>query len=74
MPSLRERLRVLGSRQTMERQWALRTTHSTMQLKSILREFIDEKDRIMGAEVGAEWGQSSGTREFGGGLTVQGAA
>jgi len=52
--SLQERLRALGATQLIAHQWALRTTHSAMELKDILRGFLAENDRIVVAEVGAE--------------------
>ena len=52
--SLKERLRSLGGTQVITHQWALRTTHTATELKDILREFIDFKDRIVVSEVGAE--------------------
>ncbi len=53
--SLKTRLGSLGARQILERQWALRTTLSAAQLKDELRGFVDSRDRIVVAEVGAEW-------------------
>lgn len=53
--SLRERLRSLEARQTMAAQWALRSTYSAAELKELLRGFLDDRDRIVVAEVGAEW-------------------
>ncbi len=53
--SLRERLRALDARQVMGAQWALRSTYTAAQLKDLLRGFLGERDRIMVAEVGAEW-------------------
>jgi hypothetical protein len=52
--SLRERLRAFGATQIIASQWALRTTHSAVELKDILRRFLAEKDRIVVAELGAE--------------------
>jgi hypothetical protein len=53
--SLRSRLRSLEAKQILERQWALRSTYTAAQLKDILREFLDDKDRIVVVEVGQEW-------------------
>ncbi len=53
--SLKSRLRTLGGRQLLDRQWALRTTYSAAELKEILRQFVDENDRIVVTEVGSEW-------------------
>jgi len=52
--SLLERLRAFGATQIIDHQWALRTTHSAVELKDILRRFLAEKDRIVVAELGAE--------------------
>ena len=52
--SLKQRLRTLGAIQVLDNQWALRTTHTAAQLKAILREFLDDRDRIVVAEVGGE--------------------
>jgi UDP-N-acetylmuramyl tripeptide synthase len=53
--SLKTRLRTLGARQLLERQWAVRTTYSAVELKRILKDFIDERDRVVVTEVGSEW-------------------
>ena len=53
--SLIERLRAFDATQIISNQWALRTTHSAAELKNILRSFLDENDRIVVTEVGAEW-------------------
>ena len=47
---LRERLRALESRQLLDR---LRTTAT--ELRNLLRGFLGDRDRIVVAEVGAEW-------------------
>lgn len=52
--SFRTRLRTFEARQVLERQWALRSTHSAAELKEILRQFLDPRDRIVVTEVGAE--------------------
>jgi hypothetical protein len=52
--SLQERLRALGATKIVAHQWALRTTHSAIELKDILRGFLAENDRIVVAELGAE--------------------
>jgi hypothetical protein len=53
--SLKERFRTLGARQVLDRQWALRSTYSAGELKDLLRQLVDDRDRIVVAEVGAEW-------------------
>ena len=53
--SLKERLRTLEAKQVLDNQWALRTTYSALELKDILRHLMDDRDRIVIAEVGAEW-------------------
>ncbi len=53
--SLRERLRTLDARQVLDNQWALRSTYTASELKEVLRRFLDDGDRIVVAEVGAEW-------------------
>lgn len=53
--SLRERLRTLNARQVLDNQWALRSTYTASELKEILRQLIDDGDRIVVAEVGGEW-------------------
>ena len=53
--SLKERLRTLDAKQVLENQWALRSTYSAAELKEIFRRLIDEQDRIVVTEVGAEW-------------------
>jgi len=53
--SLRERLRTLEAKQVLDNQWALRSTYTASELKDILRQLIDDGDRIVIAEVGAEW-------------------
>jgi phosphoserine phosphatase len=53
--SLKQRLRTLGAAQVLNNQWALRTTHSAAQLKEILKQLVDDGDRIVVTEVGAEW-------------------
>jgi len=53
--SLRERLRTLDAKQVLENQWALRSTYNAAELKEIFRRLIDERDRIVVTEVGAEW-------------------
>lgn len=52
--SLKARLRTFEARQVLANQWALHSTHSAAQLKEILRQFLDEGDRIVVTEVGAE--------------------
>lgn len=53
--SLKSRLRTLGGRRLLDRQWALRSTYTAAELKEILRQFVAENDRIVVTEVGAEW-------------------
>ncbi len=53
--SFQDRLRTLGARRILERQWALRSTHTAAELKDVLREFLDDRDRIVVTEVGGEW-------------------
>ena len=53
--SLKERLLTLEARQVLDNQWALRSTYTASQLKEIFRQLMDERDRIVIAEVGAEW-------------------
>jgi hypothetical protein len=53
--SLRERLRSLDARQVMESQWVLRSTYTAGQLKELIRQFLDDGDRILVTEVGGEW-------------------
>lgn len=53
--SLKARLRTLDARQLLAHQWALRSVLTAAELKETLREFIDECDRIVVAEVGSEW-------------------
>jgi hypothetical protein len=53
--SLKARLETLGARQLLERQWALRTNYSAAELKRIIKDFVDERDRLVVTEVGAEW-------------------
>jgi len=53
--SLRERLRTLDAKPVLDNQWALRSTYTASELKELLRRFIGDRDRIVVAEVGAEW-------------------
>ena len=52
--SFRSRLRTFEASQVLANQWALRSTHTAVELKEILRQFLHEGDRIVVAEVGAE--------------------
>jgi hypothetical protein len=52
--SLKEYLRALGARQTLSAQWAMRSNYTAGELKSLLRQFLDEGDRIVVTEVGEE--------------------
>jgi hypothetical protein len=63
--SLRQRLRTLCAVQILDKQWALRSTHSAMQLKAILKEFVDDGDRIVIAEIGAEWASRRALADLG---------
>lgn len=40
--------------EVLAHQWALRTRYSAGELKEMLRQFLDERDRITVAEVGEE--------------------
>jgi hypothetical protein len=53
--SLQERLRTLGATQMLSNQWALRTAHTAAQLKAIVKQLVDDRDRVVVAEVGGEW-------------------
>jgi hypothetical protein len=53
--SLKERLRTLEAKQVLDNQWALRSTYTASELKEIFRQLMDDRDRIVIAEVGAEW-------------------
>jgi hypothetical protein len=53
--SLKQRLRTLDAVQVLSNQWALRSTHSAAQLKAILKQFVDDRDRIVVTDIGAEW-------------------
>ena len=52
--SFQARLRTFEARQVLANQWALSSTHSAAQIKEILRRFLDDGDRIVVTEVGAE--------------------
>jgi hypothetical protein len=52
--SFHSRMRTFEARQVLANQWALRSTHTAAELKNILRQFLDENDRIVVTEVGAE--------------------
>ena len=52
--SFHMRMRTFEARQVLANQWALRSTHTAGELKNILRQFLDENDRIVVSEVGAE--------------------
>lgn len=52
--SFKARLRTFEARQVLANQWALHSTYTAAELKDILRRFLDERDRIVVAEVGAE--------------------
>jgi hypothetical protein len=53
--SLKERFRTLDAKQVLDNQWALRSTYSAGELKEIFRQLMDDRDRIVVTEVGAEW-------------------
>jgi hypothetical protein len=53
--SLRTRLRTLGARQLLEHQWAVRSTYTAVELKDILKGFVDEDDRLVVTAVGSDW-------------------
>ena len=53
--SLRERLRSLEARQVLESQWVLRSSFTAAELKEIFRQLMDDRDRIVVTEIGAEW-------------------
>jgi hypothetical protein len=40
--------------------WALRTAHTAAQLNAILRQLVDDRDRVVVAEVGGEWASRGG--------------
>jgi hypothetical protein len=52
--SFKARLRTFEARQVLANQWALHSTVTAAELKDILRQFLDVRDRIVVAEVGAE--------------------
>jgi hypothetical protein len=52
--SLKTRLRTFEARPVLANQWALRSSHTAAELKEILRQFLDEGDRIVVTEVGEE--------------------
>lgn len=52
--SFREKLRTMEATEVLAHQWALRTRYSAGELKEMLRQFLDERDRITVAEVGEE--------------------
>jgi len=54
-PGRLQRLRTLDAKQILDNQWALRSTYTAAELKDIVRRLMDERDRIVVAEIGAEW-------------------
>ncbi len=52
--SLRARLRTFEARAVLANQWALHSSHTAVQLKDILKDFLHEGDRLVVTEVGAE--------------------
>ncbi len=52
--SFRERMRTLDATEILNDQWALRSTQSAQQLKDVLKDMLDRRDRITVVEVGEE--------------------
>jgi hypothetical protein len=52
--SFREKLRTLEATEILQHQWALRSRFSAVELKNMLRQYLDERDGITVAEVGEE--------------------
>lgn len=52
--SLREKLRTLDATEVLASQWALRSAHTARELKDILKQYLDDRDRITVTEVGEE--------------------
>ena len=52
--SFKERLRTLGATEVMNSQWAVRTAHTAAEIRDMLRNFLDDRDRITVAEIGEE--------------------
>jgi hypothetical protein len=49
--SLQARIRTLKGQQLLRNQWPLRTTYTAVQLKDLLRQFMDDRDRIVVTEI-----------------------
>jgi hypothetical protein len=52
--SFREKLRTMEATEVLTHQWALRTRYSAAELKEMLRQYLDQRDRITVAEIGEE--------------------
>jgi len=53
--SLMTRLTTMGAQQLLDRVWAVLMSESADEIKRTLRSFVDDKDRILVAEVGNDW-------------------
>ena len=53
--SLKTRLTTMGAQQLLDRVWAVLMSESADEIKRTLRSFVDDKDRILVAEVGHDW-------------------
>ena len=53
--SLKTRLTTMGAQQLLDRVWAVLMSESADDIKRTLRSFVDDKDRILVAEVGHDW-------------------
>ena len=53
--AFRKRLQTLGAKQVLDRQWALRSTYTASELRNLFKSYLDDQDRIVVSEVGAEW-------------------
>lgn len=56
----------MQAKQTLERQWAVRSIQTAAELKDELRRFLDDRDRIVVTEVGAEWASRRALANLGG--------
>ena len=45
----------MGAQQLLDRVWAVLMSESADEIKRTLRSFVDDKDRILVAEVGHDW-------------------
>ncbi|HJT89321.1 MAG TPA: hypothetical protein VJ732_15745 [Bryobacteraceae bacterium] len=52
--SFNARLRTFDATQLLTHQCALHSTYSAVELKEVLRQFLDDRDRIVVTELGAE--------------------